>query len=1227
MRSLPEFALFPLAGFLALPFAGAAATDAPVDYGAKIAPIFEARCVDCHAGDDAEGEFSLETYKDLLKGGKAGKVVEPGKAQDSLLVKFLEGRSGKEGKNKFMPPGKKEHCSAEEIALIRQWIDAGAPPPAAPTKIADVLASLPKIAPKADHRKPIQALAFSPQAKVIAVGSYAEVRLVDAATHQALRTISGVDGKVNVLRFSADGTRLFAAAGEAGISGVAYQWQVADGALVRKYEGHRDALYALALSPDGQMLATGSYDQKIKIWSVADGAEVKTLTGHNGAVYGLSFRPDGKVLASASADRTVKLWDVATGKRLDTLSQPLKEQTAVAFAPDGRTVAAGGADNRIRVWQVSEKAEEGSNPLLTTRFAHDGAVLNLVYSADGQRLVSTAADRTVKVWNAADVRELRTLDPQPDWSPGLALLDGGVLALGRVDGSLGFYDTATGKPVATPVAAAMKKPAAKPAAPQAPEITRIVPRGIQSGATTKIQLTGKNLAGIKEVKFGKPGLTATIAQDPKGTSAELTIVAEAKVPRSQVEMSVVTAVGESAKERLLVDDLPQIVAQATNEPVVLEKLPMNAWGTLASTGQQDNFRFTGKKGETIVFDLVAKRIESKMQTPRLEIYDAEHKLLTANNGLDSGADPFITFAVPRDGEYTVRVLEITLEGSPAHFYRLTAGALPYVTGWWPLSIPANHESTIHLVGHNLTTDSLTVKAGADGEIALPLDSDAYRSRVSMRVVVSPLPEVLQQEGNDTPAQAQPLTIPVSVNGRLYVKDHPEAAATNLYSFEAELGQKLVIETRAAMLGSPADTKIEVLDARGELVPQVVLQATKDSWLTLRSADSNSAGIRLGQFMEMALNDYMYFNGEVVKISRLARGPDADMIYYTRGGVRRDYFNTSPAGHGLDEPCYVVEAKPVGSRIVPNGLPVFTLYYANDDDGERELGRDSRLYFTAPAKGRYLVRVTDTRGWSGERFAYRLILRSPEPDFAATVVTKGEAPEVAAGSGEQFIVKVDRKDGWDGDVRLDVSEVPVGFFVSTPLVVEAGHLTATGCIYATADWRRAAVDFSKVRWTATGMINGKAVTKPVTGPAAIAVKARATQTLFIEPDVAGKPQGDGKMAPAKPYEVTIAPGDRVSVWLRVDRKGNDGILALDVENLPHGVIVDSIGLNGVQIRAGENEREVFLSCAKWVPEQDRLIQVVTGNAGAVESATGIQSSYPVLLKVRKAPTAVAMGAKP
>jgi hypothetical protein len=367
---------------------------------------------------------------------------------------------------------------------------------------------------------------------------------------------------------------------------------------------------------------------------------------------------------------------------------------------------------------------------------------------------------------------------------------------------------------------------------------------------------------------------------------------------------------------------------------------------------------------------------------------------------------------------------------------------------------------------------------------------------------------------------------------------------------------------------------------------------------------------------MALNDYMYYNGEVLKIFRLARGPDADMVYYSNGGKRRDYFNTSPAGHGLDEACYVVEPKRLDERIVPNGLPVFTLNYTNDDDGDRVLGSDSHLIFTAPATARYIVRVSDTRGWSGPRFAYRLIARAPQPDYNAQLLAKS-VKSIPANSGVEFGVKVVRDDGWDGDVRVDVSDVPPGFFISTPLVVQAGHLNAAGSVFAYADTKAGMHDFSKVKVTATAMVNGKEVTKPLTGFAGVNVTAQGKKNLFMEPDLAGKPAGDGKSAPQKPYEVTIAPGTTVSCWLRVDRHGDDALIGLDVENLPHGVIVDNIGLNGVQIRAGENEREVFLTCSKWVAEQDRLCHVVVGSArnDAVRDDAA-QTGFPVLLKVRK-----------
>ncbi|MEZ0387274.1 MAG: PPC domain-containing protein, partial [Verrucomicrobium sp.] len=811
------------------------------------------------------------------------------------------------------------------------------------------------------------------------------------------------------------------------------------------------------------------------------------------------------------------------------------------------------------------------------------------------------------------------MEKQSDWAPAVAALGEDKVLLGRLDGTFGVYELATGKPVvAAPVAKASKKTAAPDTKPV---LTRIEPRGVQSGATTRLKVTGKNLAGLKSALFSQAWLKATIVSvNPEGTVGELDVVTESTVPRSQVDLALATPTGETARLKVNVDYLPQVVGGSEIASADL-KLPVNVWGTLRQTGQVDTWKFAARKGETVVFDLAAKRLESKAGSPRLEIVNGKGKLLATNNGLDSGSDPFIAFQAPEDGEYKVLVREITLSGSDDHVYRLTAGVLPYVTGWWPLSAAPNTAATVHLVGHNLKTTEEPIQIPAEGEAVLPLDTDHYRSRVSMKVAVNLLPQATEVEPNDEPGQAQTLTLPASVNGRLYTAASVKVDA-DLFRFEAAQGQLVVLETRAGMMGSPADTKLEVLDAKGEVVPMMRMQATKDSWITLRSEDANDPAIRLGHFAEMDLKDYMFFNGEVLKIYRQARGPGADMVYFSNGGKRRAYFNTSPAGHGLDDACYTVEPRALDKVITPNGLPVFTLNYANDDDGFRELGRDSRLVFTVPAAGAYFVRVSDTRGWSGERQAYQLILRAPAPDFTPQLRMPAQL-SIPTGSGAQFAVTVDRVDDFEGAVRVVVSDVPQGFYVSSPLVIEAGHLDVAGSIYALPGTVAGASDFSKMRVTATALVEGKEVTKPVAGFAKVTVAAPLKRSVFMEPDVAGKPAGDGKSAPAKPYEITLTPGSQVPAWLRMDRRGDDALVGLDVEGLPHGVIVDNIGLNGVQIRAGENEREIFLSCAPWVAEQDRLCHVVVGSArNDAVKADGAQTGFPVLLKIRKTAKAVA-----
>jgi hypothetical protein len=416
-----------------------------------------------------------------------------------------------------------------------------------------------------------------------------------------------------------------------------------------------------------------------------------------------------------------------------------------------------------------------------------------------------------------------------------------------------------------------------------------------------------------------------------------------------------------------------------------------------------------------------------------------------------------------------------------------------------------------------------------------------------------------------------------------------------------------------------DTKIDVLHADGKPVQRLALQAVRDSSVTFRSIDSEVPDCRLVNWEEMELNQYLYLNGEVVRLWEAPRGPDSGFSLYDWIEKRRCYFDTSPAAHPLDEPCYIVEPHSPGEKLVANGLPVFPLYYANDDDGERKLGTDSRLYFTAPADGTYLIRVTDSRGFGGENFIYRLVVRPPKPSW--DLLVKGTNLTVNAGSGQSFAVYGERIDGFDGDISVTVTGLPPGFSVSTPLVIQAGQSSATGTLLAAADVPAPKdTNAPLCQITGSAWLDGKLVTHGMTNLGTLNLGPPPKLYVDLEPDAPTQPGTSPKAArPDGLYELTISPGQTIPAWVKVRRNGFDDIVTFTVRNLPHGVIVENLGLNGVAIAQGENARRIVLTCAKWVPDTDRWCY-------AIEKEAGKQTSRPVMLHVRHAESAQAAAAK-
>jgi len=116
--------------------------------------------------------------------------------------------------------------------------------------------------------------------------------------------------------------------------------------------GHQALINQVQFSPDGRLIASGSFDKSIKIWSGLDGTFIAALRGHVSSVYQIAWSADSRLLCSGSADSTLKVWDCKTKKLMFDLPGHADEVYAVDWSPDGERVASGGKDKVLKVWRT-----------------------------------------------------------------------------------------------------------------------------------------------------------------------------------------------------------------------------------------------------------------------------------------------------------------------------------------------------------------------------------------------------------------------------------------------------------------------------------------------------------------------------------------------------------------------------------------------------------------------------------------------------------------------------------------------------------------------------------------------------------------------------------------------------------------------------------------------------------------------------------------------------------
>jgi len=221
----------------------------------------------------------------------------------------------------------------------------------------------------------------------------------DRLCHSSLLDLKGQTGWVSSVAFRPDGQRLASASWDQTVK----VWDTTTGQESLTLKGHTHWVTSVAFRPDGQRLATASGDKTVKVWDATTGQESLTLKGHTQAVWSVTFRPDGQRLASASADKTIKVWDETSGQESLTLNGHSDQVYSVAFSPDGQRLASASADETVKLWDATTGQE-----LLTLK-GHIGEVVSVAFSPDGQRLASASWDGTVKVWDATTGQESLTL--------------------------------------------------------------------------------------------------------------------------------------------------------------------------------------------------------------------------------------------------------------------------------------------------------------------------------------------------------------------------------------------------------------------------------------------------------------------------------------------------------------------------------------------------------------------------------------------------------------------------------------------------------------------------------------------------------------------------------------------------------------------------------------------------------------------------------------------------
>jgi hypothetical protein len=929
---------------------------------------------------------------------------------------------------------------------------------------------------------------------------------------------------------------------------------------------------ALAFAPQGNLLfaARGQKLHQVELPHQGSDAhfDASAPTSYPALIGALALSRQGKTLALALN------WPGEKGV-LELLAQPLLPEKPfrfpceiehkdaildVAFSPDGKLVATCGYDTQVKLSDVA------TGKVRHTLKEHSDAVYGAAFSPDSKLLATCSADRALKVWDVTAGTLVYTLGEATDclyavaWSP-----DGRRLAAAGADKSIRVYEPGPTSAKLLQSVFAHEAPVLKLAfAPDGRTLYSI-------GQDRVAKAWDVSRMSERKIYERQPESILSLAVAPDGTSLALgrfdgTIVCLNTATGARLCAVSAAAPPDKAKP------IPE--KNAGSSPATGQKIPLPATvaGSLDRAGDVDFYRFDVRQGQQLGVHLVAAA-SAKLE-PTLQLCDLAGHVLAESNSSQLG----YTFAAA--GTYALGVRDRDFRGGKEMTYQLHMGELPVVTAIFPLGARRGTSVDVQVEGVFLDQKLVRVQvpAGAAVGSTVPIAvTSKHGTPLGLpQLIVGEFPEV---------AVPGPLAVPSTANGRL-----ASQGQRDVWSFAAHKGEQLVIEVNAARIGSDIDSIIEILDKDNQPVPRALLRCQAKAYIAFRDHDSANRGIRLEAWSELAINDYLYVGNELIRIEALPANPDADCIFFNNAGRRLGYLDTTPTHHSMGAPLYKVTLHPPGTSFAPNGFPVFTLYYRNDDGGSG-YGRDSRILFDPPADGEYRVRIRDAGAQAGPRYGYRLTVRPPRPDF--NVRFTPTAPVVWKGGALPLALTADRLDGYEGPIEVHFAGLPAGLSIPAT-TIEAGTFATAIPLFAEAG-AKLPEKMPPLKLVAEANVAGRKLVKEVVGQA----------PKLAEP-------GD-IVTTTEQATVAIQPGGEVRMTVHIERRnGFTGRVPLEVRGLPHGVRVLDIGLNGILVLEGSTRRTVTLQADPWVRPTERPIVILARREGKNTE----HAARAVLLKVQE-----------